>query len=91
MTSKSKLLDKRGQTHGPVEDQARMSEDIKNMIHSSENWEMLHPVMKQSLDMIALKISRILEGDPMCSEHWEDLAGYPTLVIKFIEREEEVI
>ena len=30
--------------------------------------------------MIACKIARILSGDPNWRDHWDDIAGYATLV-----------
>jgi hypothetical protein len=34
------------------------------------------PVQREALDQIAVKLARILAGDPTCAEHWRDLAGY---------------
>jgi hypothetical protein len=35
---------------------------------------------RESLDMIACKASRILNGDPNHLDSWVDIAGYATIV-----------
>jgi hypothetical protein len=37
-------------------------------------------MQRESLDMIAHKIARILNGNPNVHDHWHDIAGYATLV-----------
>lgn len=36
--------------------------------------------MKEALDMICLKMSRILSGKANTKDHWTDIAGYATLI-----------
>ncbi len=36
--------------------------------------------------MIAHKIASILAGDPNEIDHWRDIAGYATLIVKELER-----
>lgn len=43
-------------------------------------WEKLDPVKKQSLEVIADKIARILSGDPNYDDNWRDIQGYAKLV-----------
>jgi hypothetical protein len=40
----------------------------------------LYPDQLQALDMIATKISRIVNGNPNHTDSWTDIAGYATLV-----------
>lgn len=70
------LLRERGVTHGDIVEQATMAQDLQGVMHRSANWNSLNPVVRQTLDMIQLKISRLLEGDPTFAEHWDDLLGY---------------
>jgi hypothetical protein len=44
--------------------------------------------MAESLEAIAAKIARILAGNARETDHWQDIAGYATLVVRQIEREE---
>ena len=37
--------------------------------------------------MIAVKISRILTGDPSHADNWHDIAGYATLVERRLNNE----
>jgi hypothetical protein len=36
-------------------------------------------VQREALDQIAVKLARILSGDPTCADDWRDLAGYAWL------------
>jgi hypothetical protein len=40
----------------------------------------------ESLDMIANKLSRILNGNPHYIDSWTDIAGYATLVTRAISK-----
>jgi len=37
------------------------------------------PVQREALDQIVVKLARICAGDPACSDHWRELAGYAWL------------
>src|SRR5260370_23779405 len=56
------LTSERRQTHGNFRDNARLSQMLKETFRSTASWPHLDDVEKESLDMIALKISRILSG-----------------------------
>jgi len=51
-------------------------------MHNSSKWSYLSPTQREALDMTAHKIGRILAGDPDHKDHWDDIAGYTTLVAK---------
>jgi hypothetical protein len=76
------ILAERGKTHGKFEDHAKISQDLKTILHYSDNekWELLSNDQKEALDMIAHKIARILNGNADYVDHWADIAGYATLV-----------
>jgi hypothetical protein len=46
----------------------------------SAKWSSLKADQKEGLEMIAAKISRILNGDPDYPDSWDDIAGFATLV-----------
>ena len=74
------LLEERQQTHGSYEDNAIISQSLKRMFRAGPGWNRLTDIERESLDMIALKFSRILSGKSMSKQHWEDVVGYAKLV-----------
>ena len=83
----SKTLEDRGKDYGSFKDQTMLTQDIKRSFKSGKNWENLNDAQKESLEMIATKISRILNGNPNKEDTWHDIAGYATLVEKEIRGE----
>jgi hypothetical protein len=75
------LLADRQTTHGDFESNARISQALKAVIHYYTQKDVVE-VHRESLDMIALKISRILSGQSDFAEHWDDIAGYAKLAAK---------
>jgi len=81
----TELLNERGKTHGPYELHAGTAQQIKSVMHFQQQngyacWAKLTESQRESLDMIAHKIGRILAGDPDFRDHWDDIAGYAKLV-----------
>jgi len=74
------LLNERQSTHGSFEDNAIISQSFKRMFRAGPGWNTLSDIEKESMDMIALKFSRILSGKSMSKQHWEDVVGYAKLV-----------
>ena len=77
-----KILAERGKTHGDFGTHAAITDAIKYHMHNSSKWSYLSPTQREALDMTAHKIGRILAGDPDHKDHWDDIAGYTTLVAK---------
>ena len=75
------LLTKRNATHGDFADNARVSQSLKYIVYFNAE-QKLSSVQREALDMIFLKISRIVTGDPNFKDHWDDIAGYATLAAK---------
>lgn len=70
----------RAKTHGHYEEQAKTAQAIKETMRMAPNWLGLDADQRESLDLIATKLSRILHGDPDVADHWHDLGGYPLLI-----------
>lgn len=71
------LLVERQKTHGSFEDNAKFSQRLKEVFkHGASSRP---PIQNEALDMIALKLSRILSGQANFKDHWKDLAGYSKL------------
>lgn len=73
-------LAERGANYGKFSEHARITQNIKNAMKDSPNWETLPPNMKECLEMIAHKTGRILNGDPNFHDSWHDIVGYTKLV-----------
>lgn len=74
------LLAERGARYGAFVDNAIISQAIKAQMRRAPKWSALDPDMKEALEMVAHKISRILAGDPYYDDSWVDIAGYATRV-----------
>lgn len=64
---------------------SEISQNIKAIMKDSPNYKLMPTYMKESLDMIANKMARILNGDPLYDDSWRDISGYCTLVLMEIE------
>ena len=76
----SDTLDERGKRYGNYLNQTEISNDLRTRMMNTPGWEDMEVDMEDALTMIAVKISRILNGDPFYSDNWADIAGYATLV-----------
>lgn len=87
MSETNDLLAERAKTHGSFANNALISQQLKAIFHNPSNvtsetdWE-LRPIHKEALDMIALKLSRILSGQANFKDHWRDLSGYSLLAME---------
>lgn len=83
MTDRDPLLQEREKTHGSFAKNAQVSQEIKRIIkeniefHGTSN--LAYQIHREALDMIALKLSRILSGQANFKDHWDDIAGYAKL------------
>lgn len=73
------LLQTREKTHGAYPSTAKLSQALKDTMKSGPNWIALSDAQAESLEMIALKIARILSGNPDFADHWDDVIGYARL------------
>jgi hypothetical protein len=69
----------RGDTHGDYAYDAATAVQTLELWQSKAGWQGLDPTKKHALMMNAVKVSRILNGDPNHKDHWHDIAGYATL------------
>jgi hypothetical protein len=73
----AKLIAAREQTHGDFGQTAAVAQAIKTAF--GDRAARLPPVQREALEQIAVKIARILCGDPNHVDHWHDIAGYARL------------
>ena len=83
-----KVLEERGKRYGEFVDHAFITQSIKRAMVNSPNWQLLSDDMKESLEMIAHKIGRILNGDPEYIDSWTDIVGYAKLVEDYLIKKE---
>ena len=87
MSEIDKILEDRGSRYGDFGVQAQTAQAIRKAFHLSPNWEFLPPYMREGLDLVATKLSRMLCGDPMYMDNVVDILGYITLVKTEMEKE----
>lgn len=78
-------LVQRGSRYGSFAEQGKIEQNIKRVFRDTPNWETLPDDSKSSLEMIAVKVSRILKGDSEYHDSWHDIEGYAKLVADRIE------
>ena len=79
------IIAERQTTHGMFEDNARVSQVIKEIFRAQPGWANLTDVERECMDMIALKFSRMLSGRSLEKQHWEDVVGYGQLALNTCE------
>lgn len=77
--SVEKILDQRNKTHGDFFMNGIVAQAIKDIMRKGESWEKLNEAQREALDLIAMKISRLVSGDPKHDDHWDDISGYAQL------------
>lgn len=85
MTDIDATLQERGQRYGSFAGHAKVSQAIKTAMRDSANWAALADDQKESLEMAAHKIGRILNGDADYHDSWHDVIGYIRLVESRLE------
>jgi hypothetical protein len=78
--SVDKTLEERESTYGSFKSHAFISQELKEVMWSTDKWEYLHNDQKEALEMVQHKIARILNGDPNYIDNWHDIQGYTKLV-----------
>ena len=85
------LIDKRESTHGDYTDKCNCIWRTKQVWHMQDGWDRLPATHRESLDMIAHKVARILTGNPHHVDHWRDIAGYAQLIVRELEKQRSEI
>lgn len=75
-------LNQRIAIHGDFHEDARIAQALKHVIRDGKNWKDLGPEMREALDNSMTKVARILAGNPGHHDHWNDIVGYATLVLR---------
>lgn len=81
------LLGERQKSHGSYAEVSGTCQAIKRTMRNTSGWDYLANEQAEALEMIAMKIARILSGNANFADHWEDIEGYARLVSNELERE----
>lgn len=76
------ILDSRAKDYGAFADNARLAQALKRTMadHADEMGSLFADEQWEALEMIATKMSRIVNGNPDKIDNWDDIAGYAKLV-----------
>lgn len=83
MADVKEILTERGTKYGNYLNQTMITARIQDAYKEHDSGTKFYSMktdQQDALEMIAVKISRILNGDPDYSDNWHDIAGYATLV-----------
>jgi len=80
MTDVTQTLTDREKDYGKFTDLSAISQALKDAYRVWPNWGKLKQDQREALDMIAVKIGRIMNGNPNYPDSWVDIAGYAMLV-----------
>lgn len=75
-----RMLEERETRYGSFINHALITQELKTVMRRTPNWPKLSYAKKECLEMVAHKIGRILNGDPMYKDSWDDIIGYVTLI-----------
>lgn len=73
-------LNARGKRYGVFEDNARIAQNLKDVVRTAGRWDEMSKDQREAVDMILSKISRLTTGDPDYRDNWHDIAGYAQLI-----------
>lgn len=79
VTDIAELIATRRGTHGDWQVQSAIEQAVKDRLRAGPCWPMMLPAQRAAVEMIAVKLSRIVSGNPNEPDHWDDIAGYARL------------
>lgn len=85
MSNIEQILEERNNNYGEFAGHAQITQDIKDIMHNSPQWKNLNASKRETLEMVAHKMGRILNGNPEYKDSWTDIIGYTKLVEKTLK------
>lgn len=73
-------LAKRGKHYGDFVKTFDVIQQIKDAMKDGIGWAAMPPERRKALEMIAVKLGRLVSGDSGHADSWHDIAGYARLV-----------
>lgn len=96
MTDIKQIRRERGSVHGPYDFQFRTSQRFKAIAWEAQNerqergMTLLDHVEMETVEMICVKLSRILCGNPKHKDHADDVSGYGSILSDHADGDVEV-
>jgi hypothetical protein len=75
------IIQSRALTHGDWATRAQLCQLMQNLARNAPNYDGMYFGHREAIDMIIVKLSRILCGDPNHPDHWRDIIGYAELAL----------
>lgn len=85
MSNLDKTLDDRGKDYGDYKEQWKLSQALKRLVHQPN----MNTMAVEALDMIMLKISRLVHGNSEKVDTWLDIEGYARIARQHMESRQE--
>lgn len=82
------VLEERGGRYGDFMAQSYITMQLKDVVRCRKGWEKLCSDQQEAIEMILVKIARILNGDPNYIDNWDDIQGYAALVSQRLAKEQ---
>lgn len=73
-------LEERGKSYGEFKENAKIAQHLKQVVRCANNWSNMPDDMREAVDMICSKISRMVTADCNHIDNWTDIQGYAKLV-----------
>lgn len=73
-------LAERGQHYGDFKETFAVIQEIKLALQHGKGWDHMPLERREALEMIAVKMGRLVSGDSGHADSWHDIAGYARLV-----------
>lgn len=83
------ILAEREKTHGSFFVHANCTHSLEDTFYSFLGKHCFTAVMQEGLHMVFYKLGRIAAGCATHKDHWDDIAGYATLVSRSLKEEKE--
>ena len=78
--SVDEILAERDKTHGNWQKQAQLAQSLKNCVRlAQEPLRTLSKGQMEAIEMILVKVSRAVCGNPNEPDHYDDIIGYAKL------------
>ena len=74
------LLAQRAARYGTFEGTAHTAQALKRVMHDAPGWVLLTDTQREGLEMIQMKVARMLNGDPTYLDNIVDICGSAELV-----------
>lgn len=80
-------LAQRGKRYGSFKANSIVYDELIKVFELSPNWHDAPPEVRHACGNIATKLARMLTGEVMYDDNWQDIAGFATLMAKICRGE----